>query len=247
MTRKNPPARYTLPADPHPDTSICVQILIPNDPMHLAAFQGQVKALASAYAWQNDDDHTALLAAEAWLPVFDNLCLDPDPCGVEAPSILCIGGSFADLSYGFVPAIAAPCSPVYVSGVGFQSCHDTGDDNEQIRLIRPFSSPTFVRHIKFRFTSTTPSVPYTASVDLLFEGSSVYHFDDFLPFGGGYLLDQTVEKQADIVLVQQLGEPGGTGVLTLEEFELCYTGDFPLSEPAARFTHTFDFTVGDQG
>jgi len=247
MTRRNPPARYTLPEVPQPETFRCYQVKVPDDPMHIAAFQGQIKALSRAYSWANDDDHTALLCAEAWRPIFDELCLAPDPCGVGVPLILCISGSFADDDYDFVPAIGTACSPAYVPAVGWQSCHNTVEDLEQIQLIRPFTSSTYIRHAKFRFESTTPSVPYTLSVDFYQGGVSVFHYDEFVAFGGGVTFDQDINHQSDLVLVQQLGEPGGTGILTLTDFELCYTGDFPLAQPPSQVCRFFDFTVSDGG
>lgn len=246
MTRKNPPARYTLPADPQPDTSICVQVNIPNDPMHLAAFQGQVKALSRAYAWQNDDDHTALLAAAAWQPVFDDLCLNPSPCGQEVPSILCISGSFADDTYGYAPAIAAPCSPAYVAGTGWQSCFDSSV-GDIIYLIRPFDGATFVRSYEYHTVGTT-LFSYDIIVTFFLHGDIAYTHTVTFAAGGPGSIGDTPDVQADLVLVQVVHTTVvSDDTLTLEDWSLCYTGDFPMSQPPTVWTSFFDFTVSLYG
>jgi len=69
-------ARYTLPDVVDPSDSVCYMVPVPNDKFHIAAFKGQVKALASAYAWGDDTAHTALDVAAVWRIIFDNL----EPC-----------------------------------------------------------------------------------------------------------------------------------------------------------------------
>jgi len=246
MTRKNPPARYTLPADPLPDTSICVQIQIPNDPMHLAAFQGQVKALSRAYAWADDPDHTALLAAQAWQPVFDDLCLNPSPCGAEVPSILCISGDFADDTYGYAPAIAAPCSPDYVPGTGWQSCFDSSV-GDIIYLIRPFDGATFVRSYTYH-TDGTALFSYDIIVTFYLHGAVAYSHSVTFAAGGPGSIGDTPDVQADLVLVQVVHSTlVSDDTLTLKDWALCYTGDFPMSQPPTVWSTFLDFSVGLYG
>lgn len=71
--RRNPPARYQLPLVVNPASHKCFVIQVPNDIYHLAAFRGQLEALASAYAWGNDEAHTALSVASVWRNVIDNM------------------------------------------------------------------------------------------------------------------------------------------------------------------------------
>lgn len=73
MTRKRPLARYVLPTIVNPADSICIQVLVPNDRYHIAAFMGQIYALASASQWQDDPAHTALEVAKVWWRVFNQL------------------------------------------------------------------------------------------------------------------------------------------------------------------------------
>lgn len=76
--RKNPPARYQLPENVEPEESVCFQIRVPKEKYHLAAFRGQLVALSRAYAWGNDDDHTALAAANVWKNVIAEMEACPD-------------------------------------------------------------------------------------------------------------------------------------------------------------------------
>lgn len=247
MTRKNPPARYTLPDVPVPSTFRCYQVNVPDDPMHIAAFQGQIKALASAYTWQNDPDHTALLAASAWQPIFDGICLDPSPCGIEVPSILCISGSFADDTYGYVPAIAAACSANWVSGTGYESCPDPADSNRQtLELLRIFTGSTFVRSAEYHFQRDIGD-GYDLSIDFFLHGVSAYHFDDTVPAGGGYTFSQSPNVQADAVVIAVVANDLNSNIILLDDWSLCYTGDFPMSQPPTVWTSFFDFTVSDYG
>ena len=246
MTRKNPPARYTLPEVPQPEDYRCYQVNVPNDPMHIAAFQGQIKALAHAYTWANDPDHTALLAAEAWKPVFDDLCLNPSPCGIVVPIVLCIGGSFADDPYGFVPGIGAPCSPDYVPETGFVSCFDGATNHHTLDVIRIFDAQTFIRTAEFHFFRTIPA-PYSWSVDFFFQGNSVYHADDTVLGGGGAFFSATVDQQSDAVVISAVAlDESTTEEIVLDDWQICYTGDFPLSG-VGGWTLDFQFSEGQQG
>jgi len=228
--RKNPPARYSLPEDLTPEQyrSYCVNV--PDDRNHIAAFMGQIKALSSAYAWANDEDHNALLAASAWKSTFEDVALFGRSCGVQAPTILCIGGSFADGAYGMVPGIAAPCSPVRVDGVGFESCFDAVGGHHTLDLIMPFDHQTFIRSAEFHFFRTVLA-PYSFSVDFFFRGSSVYHFDDVELLGGGVTFSQVIDQQSDAVVISAVAlDSSATEEIVLDDWQLCYTGDFPLAE-----------------
>lgn len=73
MGKKHPYARYVLPGTVNPSDTVCIQVEVPNDRYHIAAFMGQIYALASASQWQNDDAHTAIEVAKVWWSVFNNL------------------------------------------------------------------------------------------------------------------------------------------------------------------------------
>lgn len=73
MGKKHPLARYVLPGTVNPPDTVCIQVEVPNDRYHIAAFMGQIYALASASQWQNDDAHTAIEVAKVWWGVFNNL------------------------------------------------------------------------------------------------------------------------------------------------------------------------------
>jgi len=87
MSKADQVARYSLPDVVDPTDTICFVVPVPADKFHVAAFKGQIKALASAYAWGNDEAHTALAVAAVWREIFDNLerCKPcPPPSGDQA-------------------------------------------------------------------------------------------------------------------------------------------------------------------
>lgn len=69
MTRRNPPARWVLPAIVDPPRRRCFIIEVPDEPQHIAAFRGALLDLGSAYKWGNDTAHTARQVAAVWREV----------------------------------------------------------------------------------------------------------------------------------------------------------------------------------
>jgi hypothetical protein len=72
MPRRNPPAKWVLPATVNPVNRRCIKISVPDDPAHIAAFRGALLALASAYNWGDDLAHTARSVALVWRDILDN-------------------------------------------------------------------------------------------------------------------------------------------------------------------------------
>lgn len=70
--RKNPKAKWVLPTTVNPTGRKCIQIQVPDDPAHIAAFRGALLALQSAYNWQDDPAHTAKEVALVWREIIDN-------------------------------------------------------------------------------------------------------------------------------------------------------------------------------
>lgn len=73
MSKRYPEARYTLPLNITPSKTRCFVIRVPDDIYYVAAFRGQLEALAHAYSWSNDSAHTALLVAKVWREVLDRI------------------------------------------------------------------------------------------------------------------------------------------------------------------------------
>jgi len=241
-------ARYSLPDVPQPEDTVGYCVQVPNDVKHIVAFKSQIRALSRAYLWADDDDHTALLCAEAWKPTADAIDIDNPACGPILPGILCIGGSFADFDYGFVPDIAAPCSPDWVFGTGYESCTDGADNKEKLELQRIFDAQTFIRSAKFHIVGPVTQT-YTYEVIFWLAGSQVYDYSTTVSGGGGDTFSQDVNQQADRVTIHvaSTGETTGTHQY-IDDWQLCYTGDFPLSQASPGvFSHFFDFTAGDGG
>jgi len=72
MTRRNPPAKWVLPEIIDPENRRCVQIYVPDEKYHIAAFWGALLTLASAYKWADDLDHKAKDVALVWRGIIDN-------------------------------------------------------------------------------------------------------------------------------------------------------------------------------
>lgn len=83
MTRRNPPAKWVLPAVIDPPRRRCYQIYVPDEPQHVAAFWGALLDLASAYKWADDPTHKARLVALVWREIVENL----QQCQSSPPSI----------------------------------------------------------------------------------------------------------------------------------------------------------------
>lgn len=73
MNRKNPRAKWTLPDVINPLETMCVQIQVPKERFHIAAFRGALLNLASATQWADDPDHTAKEVATVWRGVIDSM------------------------------------------------------------------------------------------------------------------------------------------------------------------------------
>lgn len=71
MPRRNPPAKWVLPAVVNPSGRRTIVLCIPDDEQHIAAFRGALQALGSAYNWADDDAHTAKDVAQVWRDVID--------------------------------------------------------------------------------------------------------------------------------------------------------------------------------
>lgn len=73
MSRRNPPAKWTLPTVVNPALRRCFVIEVPDETMHIAAFRGALLDLASGYKWADDPSHTARDVALVWRDVIDNM------------------------------------------------------------------------------------------------------------------------------------------------------------------------------
>ena len=85
---------WTLPLVIDPVETVCVQIQIPKDENHIAAFWGALEALNKAWNWQYTDDHKGSQTARVWQKYIDaaaesvrigDSCIMPIDCNeVEA-------------------------------------------------------------------------------------------------------------------------------------------------------------------
>lgn len=79
MSKKNPPAKWVLPAVVDPPTRRCIQVPVPDEPQHIAAFWGALLTLSSAYKWADDPSHTAREVALVWRDIIDGISWGCDP------------------------------------------------------------------------------------------------------------------------------------------------------------------------
>lgn len=57
---------FDLPDNLDPSALRCIQILIPDDNQHLAAFYGAISLLAKWTSWQRDDSNSGSIVAQTW-------------------------------------------------------------------------------------------------------------------------------------------------------------------------------------
>lgn len=92
--RRNPPAKWTLPEVVNPLETMCVQIQVPKERFHIAAFRGALLNLASATQWADDPDHTAKDVANVWKAVINSMtevCEGLTGCRDVAPQAPLVG------------------------------------------------------------------------------------------------------------------------------------------------------------
>lgn len=168
-------------------------------------------------------------------------------CGIIPPNILCISGDWKDEKYGTEADPSVTCSPTYDAVVGWTGCDDGSSHMPKLGLIQTFDQSTFVH--SYRATGTIPAL-WTGHLyfTAYFNGSVVAAVDNAII--GGPTVDFTwnCDVQADqmvLLLVSDNATPFQT--ITLQSFEICYIGDFPLAGHTDRFTHVWDFSLSDGG
>lgn len=169
-------------------------------------------------------------------------------CQIKPPTLLCISGLFQDEGYGWQPSGSSPCASTWVSGSGWESCHDSGTNKAVLNITRVLDNATFIRHAKFCFDAPIGD-SYTWTVNFFYLSALVFTqtFDEVT--GGGDCFDADINQQVDAIqLVATEDGTGGTWIIRVQDWELCYSGDFPLAEFAgSTFSHVFDFALSDGG
>jgi len=234
-----PPFRFPVPPpDTEPDDPPLVQVCI-NFPW-MAYVLGALKSLMLQATWDTDDPDVRELALQRTELLIGMFTQASDGCGISVPSILCISGSFTDLSYGFVPALAADCSPVWTVGVGWESCFSPAVPADVMELERFFTEATFIRHFALAINNSNALIPYQATITFFLNGTSVFSYSA-LVVTTDITIEQDVNVEADTWLIDlRAGNLAHEQTFTLENFELCYTGAFPLASHDV-WEHTFDF------
>jgi hypothetical protein len=90
---------YIIPAEPEPESDVCIRVYVPDDPLYVAAFWGCYEYLTAWLAWERDEAHTGKIVAARWKAAFQKArdiwdCSDGS-CGLmdvrqkpDAPCIL---------------------------------------------------------------------------------------------------------------------------------------------------------------
>jgi len=202
-----------------------------------------LKALSMEASWIGSDAEDIALACQRGDTLLGYFVSPSVGCGVITPTILCISGSFTDLDYGFSPNPGAGCDPTWISGTGWESCHDSGDDTEKLEVIRVFDNSTYLRSFTFdaHFNENTIGISIRVIVRL---GSTSVYDNTFTNSGvHDWTVSDDVNAQADNIIIIASQDATYTPKIYLKAFGLCYTGDFPLAQSPETFEHTFDFTV----
>lgn len=153
MSRRNPPAQYVLPSVVNPASRKCYTILVPDEPQHIAAFNGAILSLASAYNWADDPDHTAKDVALVWREVWEQMAA----CGTSFP-YACPYDFTAD-NGGWALVIDGNLSPDHRGAYAFPTgwyatrFHQNVDNDEcrGIRIKKTFPSPQLVSQVTMEY------------------------------------------------------------------------------------------------
>jgi hypothetical protein len=166
-------------------------------------------------------------------------------CGIIVPDILCLSGTFADLSYGYSDFGGGVCTSTYVPGTGWESCYDAAGTQEFLALQRDFDGPTIVRSYKYSSHWSGPPTIVTGFVKFWLAGVNV-HTDNFtVPLATSLDMTGTPAVTADRVELEFTYVSAGGPHIIADDFEICYRGTFPLSVGA--WTESIDFTAIDGG
>ena len=57
---------YLIPANPAPESDVCIRVYVPDDPLYIAAFWGCYEYLTAWLAWERDEAHTGKVVADRW-------------------------------------------------------------------------------------------------------------------------------------------------------------------------------------
>jgi len=153
MSRRNPPAKWTLPAVVNPGTRKCFTINVPDEPYHLAAFRGALLALGSAYNWADDVDHTAKDVALVWRGVIADMA----DCGYSPP--FACPYDFTANNGNWQLIIDANLNPDHIGAYAFPTgWYDTAAHNisanhqmEGVRIEKLFSPAIVVTHVTMEY------------------------------------------------------------------------------------------------
>jgi len=139
MSKRYPPARYTLPNNLAPSTFKCFKISVPDDPFFIAAFRGQMLELGSALSWADDPDHKALQAAATWREVITNIV----SCDTALIPVACpYDFRFGDTA-GWQPIITPGHTYAFYTGAGWHAGYtgyDPGDPYYQLQIYHTIAS-----------------------------------------------------------------------------------------------------------
>lgn len=227
-----------------PNASPTVQVCINAD--WIKYILGSIQQLLLQSTWNTSDADALNTVQGRANNLIDMFMKAQEGCATLAPNILCISGLMQDLDYGWESSPAAPCSSTWISGTGWQSCHDAGTNKQVLDVTRIFDNPTYIRHAKFCWHAAI-GLGFTWSVTFFYLGTSVFTqtFNNFP--GGDDCFDADINQSVDAI--QVTAEENGTGAtthITLQDWQLCYTGPLPIGSQNS-FSHTFDFTLSDGG
>lgn len=78
---------YLLP-DPIDGDRICVEVSVPDIPEHRAAFVGALQELSRWWNWQRDTEHTAVLVAQIWAVIVENVLEQLDSRNTDCTEVI---------------------------------------------------------------------------------------------------------------------------------------------------------------
>lgn len=226
----------------------------PDDPDTLVQFclaaewvayvAGCLKQLWLQSTWDTDDPDVLALAQQRAMTLVSMLAQASEGCGLIAPSILCLSGTFADLDYDFVDQGGGVCPSTWVVGTGWESCPDVPNNRDFLAIGRMLTGSTSITSYSFRASVSGMPSTFLCHVNW-YQGGILQRTDTTTQLlASEVFMSSSTPVNADEVRIDVSRSLGGSQTVIMDNFEICYLGLFPLAGKDT-WRHVIDFTVSD--
>jgi len=239
---------FQTPVDPpttQPDADPRQAVCVNQDWLPFIA--GALKQLELQATWKVADDAALLDVQGRVFDLISKFGRDVPGCCFVPYNKMCLSGSFADSDYGFLASSGFSCDTVWVPGSGWTSCPPS-IAAQRIEVERSFGGVTHINSFQVEGTCTLFAGTLTINITFSKNGTTVATGTAGYVGGGNFNTTFSPNIDCDFVQVEILTSAAIGSRVVYTNWEICYTGLYPLSSTVtATWSHTFDFTVDDGG